>query len=1147
MLTHQLHSKKRPDPFICLTPGSLLPQILTTTSVVDGYGRFKSQVDPDGRTSSAAYSFSGGRTTVDSTDRNGVTTQQLYDGASQLRTIVSPAGDQTQFKYTLAGRLDEEVLQEMTTGLTDIRKSKYGYDDLGRSNSQKYFDNIASGTFIEWTNSYTFGPTGREVTSVDPRGNQTVTDYDSTGAVTRVTQPDPLTGPGGAPHGTPITEFAYSFVGLPGATVNSVTTIDPLGRETRTVSNNLGWMLEGFDADGVRQMASDYDLAGRVIKQTDALGQYTQTEYFLASGLPKNVSVPVAAAAAVGGKTEYEYDSSGNMVKLTDSAGNTTEWEYDEISRRTTETVTVPTFDVDGNVNGTQTASRNWLYNQLITDYTDRNGRSINYVVAPTTRTSTETWDDGRVITFTSNAAGQLVEAMDVAGVETWLRTYDYNDLGWLLDESFELNDGGVTFYQTSAVSAYTDTGVRNDLSYSLGGTEQIHQVSEVDGLDRVWQVTQSSASGGFDLDVQFTYRADSSIDTLQRSETLGGVPIFNVSQTDYDYFANGDLKTIDHGASIARYDYEYDDLRRITKITSADWPTGNVINYDAQSQLTSASETNESFTYDDNGNRINSGYTTAEHNLLVEDADYRYVYDAEGNRTRRIDKATGESVEYEWDYRNRLILIVFKDSTGTATKRIGYDYNLDNLRIAKEVHTTTPDGTGTPDSIQRFAYDGGNVVLVFDGQNGNSVEHRYFHGPGVDQIFADEDALGEVLWALTDHQGSVRDWIDETGSIEHHTQFDSFGNIVAPADPSTVPTYAFTGREWDADAEMYYYRARWYDPAIGKFVGDDPSGFDAGDSNLQRYVGNNAANSLDPSGLEKVMVDDSGVVWVVPESWWFGIDYDDSKVRVGRLIQYTPDAVFSDKKVNAVHDLILTDRTYTDVNGEEQPIILHFGHFDNHVRSYDFINYRKDHFEAYADEEGFSLNKTRNQVRFSQGFAKVQLRNYVSRYQLYDGYGDFSDDVIDMAVGHAIGLGAIGGTFRYIRGARNDIALGMRLRHGGKLEQFAVQVGAADHTRWKILGLYDDGVNGWGRAFMQAMNRTRAAGGRAHFDLAVVNLGTAKAGNPASWQDSFTAFELRSILRRPDWFKMTDFYINGQKLTSKQMQELGIVLHSFK
>lgn len=113
-------------------------------------------------------------------------------------------------------------------------------------------------------------------------------------------------------------------------------------------------------------------------------------------------------------------------------------------------------------------------------------------------------------------------------------------------------------------------------------------------------------------------------------------------------------------------------------------------------------------------------------------------------------------------------------------------------------------------------------------------------------------------------------------------------------------------------------------------------------------------------------------------------------------------------------------------------------------------------------------------------------------------------------------------------------------------LEQFSENIGAANMHRWKELGLYDDGVNGWGRAFMQAMNRTKARGSRAHFDITGLDIAKAKAGNPASWQDSFTAFEFRAILRRNDWFGMTDFYRNGVKLTPQELIDLGIVPHRF-
>jgi RHS repeat-associated protein len=141
---------------------------------------------------------------------------------------------------------------------------------------------------------------------------------------------------------------------------------------------------------------------------------------------------------------------------------------------------------------------------------------------------------------------------------------------------------------------------------------------------------------------------------------------------------------------------------------------------------------------------------------------------------------------------------------------------------------------------------------------NSNAVQHTYFHGPAVDQVFADEAATGAIQWALTDHQGSVRDWVDNTGAVSHHTQYSTFGEILSTTNPNTLPTYAYTGREWDPDAGLYYYRARWYDPVVGRFVGDDPSGFGAGDANLQRYVRNSPTNFTDPSGL----VDD--------ETLWF-------------------------------------------------------------------------------------------------------------------------------------------------------------------------------------------------------------------------------------------------------------------------------------
>jgi RHS repeat-associated protein len=56
-------------------------------------------------------------------------------------------------------------------------------------------------------------------------------------------------------------------------------------------------------------------------------------------------------------------------------------------------------------------------------------------------------------------------------------------------------------------------------------------------------------------------------------------------------------------------------------------------------------------------------------------------------------------------------------------------------------------------------------------------------------------------------------------------------------------------GRELDRETGLYYYRARYYDPKVGRFISEDPIGFSAGDTNLYRYVGNNPTNYTDPTG----------------------------------------------------------------------------------------------------------------------------------------------------------------------------------------------------------------------------------------------------------------------------------------------------------
>ncbi|NJL52735.1 MAG: RHS repeat-associated core domain-containing protein, partial [Hydrococcus sp. SU_1_0] len=143
---------------------------------------------------------------------------------------------------------------------------------------------------------------------------------------------------------------------------------------------------------------------------------------------------------------------------------------------------------------------------------------------------------------------------------------------------------------------------------------------------------------------------------------------------------------------------------------------------------------------------------------------------------------------------------------------------------------------------------DGDHIALTFDGE-GNQTE-RFLHGTQIDQVLAQENADGEVLWALTDHQGSVRVLLDNDGNVVNNITYDAFGNITVESNPDVNFRFSYTGREYDAETGLYNYRARYYDPGVGRFISEDPMGFEAGDSNTYRYVGNNPLFYVDPSGF---------------------------------------------------------------------------------------------------------------------------------------------------------------------------------------------------------------------------------------------------------------------------------------------------------
>jgi len=89
--------------------------------------------------------------------------------------------------------------------------------------------------------------------------------------------------------------------------------------------------------------------------------------------------------------------------------------------------------------------------------------------------------------------------------------------------------------------------------------------------------------------------------------------------------------------------------------------------------------------------------------------------------------------------------------------------------------------------------------------------------------------------------------------SVANHRVFESYGQLKSETNAAVDHLFAFTGRMLDEDTGLQQHLNRWYDPKVGRWLSEDPIGFDAGDVNVYRYVGNEPGNGVDLQGLEKV------------------------------------------------------------------------------------------------------------------------------------------------------------------------------------------------------------------------------------------------------------------------------------------------------
>ena len=308
----------------------------------------------------------------------------------------------------------------------------------------------------------------------------------------------------------------------------------------------------------------------------------------------------------------------------------------------------------------------------------------------------------------------------------------------------------------------------------------------------------------------------------------------------------NNVITSITHstsGSQIVKHSYTYDETNNIVEyLNSIDGATS--YDYDYLGQLIGAdyaSQTDETYVYDSNGNRVTANgdiYTTGVNNELTSDGTYTYTYDAEGNRTSKTNTAGTERELYEWDYRNRLTTVTKQTydtttATWTTVQIVEYTYDYNNVWIRKTV--------GNSKTI--FIPENYQTTVQID--NGTTTHHYLWTPNQQDKLLADTTTDG-VLWSLTDHLGTVRDILSATETV--HLIYDAFGNLISGTTPLL---FGFTGKAFDSDTQLQNNINRWYDARVGRWLSTDPIGFYGNDTNLYRYVKNLILLKLDLYGLK--------------------------------------------------------------------------------------------------------------------------------------------------------------------------------------------------------------------------------------------------------------------------------------------------------
>jgi RHS repeat-associated protein len=577
--------------------------------------------------------------------------------------------------------------------------------------------------------------------------------------------------------------------------VASVT--DPLIHTTSFTYDSRGNLITTTDPLG-HQTNTTYNSAGQILTSTDPLNHTVQFGYL---GPDLNSTID-----ALGNVTIQTTDNIGRVISRTDAQGNTTQYHYDglDLLKQVTDSLgnnTIYDYDGNGNLRALTDA------NNHVTSFTYNNMDRV------------ETRKDGllRQESYIYDLNGNLSAKTDRKNQVT---AYFYDALDRRSSVGFnQIINGGITSYDSTIGYQY-DAGDRlRQAVDSLTGTI----VRDYDGLDRLKLETTPQGS------VSYTY------DTAGRRSTM---TVAGQPQLVYGYDNANRLTSITQG--IQSVGFTYDSANRRSTLTL---PNGIVATYtyddgsrltDITYKLNTTTIGNLSYSYDSVNRRTGVTGTLARTGLPQPLSSATYdaanqlnqwgatalTYDNNGNL------ASDSANTYGWNSRNQLATI-------TGATAASFSYDAFGRRSAKI--------TGA--SNQSFFY---NAEDINQELSGTTVTANIWNG-GTDEFFQRSDSNGSVV-PLTDALRSVLALADSSGNLVTQYTYDPFGNTTVAGAPSGN-AFEFTGRENDGTG-LYFYRARYYLPSVGRFIAEDPIGFAGGGANLYAYVGNDPVDKIDLTGL---------------------------------------------------------------------------------------------------------------------------------------------------------------------------------------------------------------------------------------------------------------------------------------------------------